>query len=94
MSIFNFGNRQRLHAQLIGNTSGREMFQVDEYNQRKKTTIGIGIIIGLIATLLYFQIQNIPGKLLIFILLITAGLIWYGYHNWSQQVRLRENLYR
>ena len=36
-NIFDFGSKQRMHTQMYGNTTGREMFQINEYNQRKTT---------------------------------------------------------
>ena len=93
MPIFDFKDKQRLHTQLIGNTSGREMFKVDDYNNRKKTTgILIFFITGLL-TLFYFCIQAIPTKILIFLIIITIGLSIWLYFNIKQQLRLREGLY-
>jgi hypothetical protein len=94
MSIFNFGKRQRMHTHMIGHTSGKEMFQVDEYNQRKKTTIGVFLALAGFVTIFYFWIQYIPIKILIFMFLTMGGLVWYGYYNWTQQKRLREALYQ
>ena len=93
MSIFNFGNKQRLHTQLYGNTSGKELFKVDDYNNRKKTT---GILIFFITgflTLFYFCIQAIPTKILTFLIITTIGLSIWLYFNIKQQIRLREVLY-
>lgn len=93
MSIFNFGKRQRLHAQLYGNTTGREMFKVDEYNQRKKTT---GVLIAFILiylTILYFNYSYMLNKvgLFFFLFFVIAGV--YLFFNYKQQRRLREGLY-
>jgi hypothetical protein len=41
MSIFDFGKKQRMHTQLIGNTSGKEMFKVDEYNKIITTCVKV-----------------------------------------------------
>lgn len=93
MAIFNFGNKQRLHTQLVGNTTGREMFRVDEYNQRKKTSIGLGFIIFGLLTLFYFFGKYISGKWLTFLIIGTLGLgIWF-YFNYKQQRILRRGLY-
>jgi hypothetical protein len=93
MGIFDFGKKQRLHTQLYGNTTGKEMFKVNEYNSRKKATIGISIMEVLFLTILYFYFSYIPNKFLIWVGLIMIGTGIYGYFNYIQQIRLRENLY-
>jgi hypothetical protein len=84
MSIFNFGKKQRLHTQLVGNTSGKELFKVDEYNKRKKGTM---FIIGyefLIATLFYVKL---------YLIFSMIGTFVFGFFNFKQQKILREGLY-
>lgn len=93
MAIFDFGKKQRLHAQLVGHTSGNEMFKVDEYNQRKNTTFGCGFVLVLLFTVFYFAWNYIPTKILVFLCLIFIGVAAYGYYNFQQQRRLREKLY-
>ena len=91
--IFNFGNKQRLHTQLVGHTSGNELFKVDEYNQRKKTTALLILALVGFFTLFYFQIQYIPGKILFFLILVCLGLGVWLYFNMKSQFRLKEKLY-
>ena len=93
MSIFNFGNRQRMHTQLVGNTSGREMFKVDEYNERKKTSIGLTLFLLFMSTTFYFTFFSIPMKFRLFLILLTLGAGVFLYFNYKQQRRLREDLY-
>jgi hypothetical protein len=93
MSIFNFGKKQRLHTQLVGNTSGKELFKVDEYNKRKKGTM---FIIGyefLIATLFYFYWNNIQGNVKLYLIFSMIGTFVFGFFNFKQQKILREGLY-
>ena len=93
MAIFDFGHKQRMHTQLVGNTSGREMFKVDEYNQVKKTTVVLGTIIAIILTLFYFSWADIPSKIkgFMFIVLIVCG-VW-TYFNVNHQIKVRNSLY-
>jgi len=93
MSIFDFGRKQRLYTQLHGTTTGREMFKVDEYNQRKKKTGGLSFVFFGLLTLFYFQIQNINTKFLIFLLAVFVGSGIYLYYNIKEQVNLRKLLY-
>lgn len=91
--IFNFGNKQRLHTQLVGNTSGREMFKVDEYNQVKRTTVTLGSVMFAIFTLFFFFWNSIPTKIRLFMVLIFLGAGTWTYFNVKHQIRVRESLY-
>jgi hypothetical protein len=93
MGIFNFGNKQRLHTQLYGNTTGREMFKVEEYNKLKATTIGLSLVLFAFFTIFYFLWKHIPLKVLLFMIIVFLGLGVYLFFNVKQQRRLRENLY-
>jgi fatty acid desaturase len=93
MAIFNFGNKQRLHTQMIGETSGREMFKVDEYNQVKGLTFGLGAIMLGIFTLFFFAWNSIPGKIKLFLSLIFIGCGIWEYFNVKHQIKVRESLY-
>jgi len=93
MAIFDFGHKQRMHTQLVGNTSGREMFKVDEYNQVKKTTVILGTIIAIIFTLFYFGWSLIPGKIKFFMFLIFIGCGVWTYFNVNHQIKVRRSLY-
>ena len=93
MSVFDFGKRQRMHTQFVGSTTGREVFQVDEYNQRKK---GTGVVItasAMILTLFYFAWNSIPKNIKGYLFIALIGILGYGYYNYQQQRRLREKLY-
>lgn len=93
MSIFNFGRRQRLHTQLYGNTNGREMFKIDEYNHIKKITYWLSGTMFIIFTLFYFCWSEIPLKLKGFIgLIFIGGGIW-NYFNIKHQIKVRKSLY-
>lgn len=92
-NLFNFGNKQRLHTQLIGNTTGKELFKVNEYNERKKRTGVLSVSLIILFTIFYFYIQNIPTKILIFMIIITLGLCFWLYSNFKQQRILRGVLY-
>ncbi len=94
MAVFNFGQKQRLHTQMYGRTTGKEMFQVDEYNQRKSSTAALGVISFLLLTSLYFSIGVIALKWVLFLTLLLSGVITAIVFNFKQQIRLRENLYR
>ena len=93
MSMFNFKDKQRLHTQLVGETTGKELFHVDEYNQRKRTTLALVLALVGIFTLMYFCWKMIPMKITVFIILAFVGLATYLYFNCKQQFRLRERLY-
>jgi len=93
MAIFDFGRKQRLHTQMVGNTSGREMFKVDEYNSVKKLTYGIGFIMGIIFTIFYFFFNNIPLKVKIFMGIIFLGCGIWEYFNIKHQIKVRKSLY-
>ena len=92
MSIFNFG-RQRLHTQMHGNTSGREMFKVDEYNHVKTTTYFLGTIMAIIFTLFYFSWNSIPGKIKGFMIIVLLVCGVWTYFNVKHQIKVRESLY-
>lgn len=94
MAIFNFGNKQRLHTQIVGQTSGREMFKVDEYNQVKKLSFILGAIMLSIFTLFYFAWSYIPNKVKVFMGLIFLGCGLWEYFNVKHQIRVRESLYQ
>jgi hypothetical protein len=94
MSIFNFGRKQRLGIDLSGKTSGKEMFKVDEYNQKKRVTIGIFLYSLLIFTIGYFSFDSLKTKMgLFFIILLILSWVWF-YFNYKSQIRLREGLYK
>lgn len=93
MSIFDFKKKQRLNAQLYGHTSGSEMFKVDEYNTRKKVTEAGVIFIVIMLSIFYFFWKDIPQKIIIWMIIITAISIVYCFFNFKQQKRLRERLY-
>jgi hypothetical protein len=93
MGLFDFGHKQRLHTQLVGNTTGREMFKVSEYNNVKKSLFGIGFFIFCFFTLFYFCWNNISTKVLIFLIIIFLGLCYWFYHNFKELNRLKGLLY-
>lgn len=93
MGIFDFGNKQRLHTQLLGNTTGREMFKVNEYNAVKKSLFGIGIFIFGFFAVFWFCWKLISTKVLIFLILIFIGLCYWFYHNFRELNRLKGLLY-
>lgn len=92
MPIFDF-NTQKMNTRLYGHTSGKEMFKVDEYNTRKKTTAGLSFFIISLLTIFYFGGAYIPTKPLIFMILSTIGLCIWFYFNLKQQLILRQGLY-
>lgn len=93
MPIFDFGKKQRLHTQLIGNTSGKEMFKVDEYNQQNKKIGGVVVFDFIIFTILYFYGGLIPIKFLIFMIILTMGLNYFGYSAYKNKQELKGKLY-
>lgn len=94
MGIFDFGKRQKLHTQMIGNTSGREMFKVDEYNQLKRITFSLAGIMMVLFTIFYFAWDYIPTKIKVFMGLIFVGCATWEYFNVKHQIRVRESLYK
>jgi len=93
MAIFNFGNKQRLHTQLLGNTTGREMFKVDEYNSVKKLSFILGFVMFVLFTTFYFCWNSIVIKIRIFMILIFIGCAIWTYFNLKHQTRVRDSLY-
>jgi glucan phosphoethanolaminetransferase (alkaline phosphatase superfamily) len=93
MAIFDFGRKQRLHTQLVGNTSGREMFKVDEYNSVKRLTFLLGFVMVVIFTIFYFCWASIPKNIKIFMILIFIGCGIWEYFNIKHQIRVKESLY-
>ena len=93
MAIFDFGKKQRLHTQLYGNTTGSEMFKVDEYNNRKKVMGILSFIEITLFTIFFFEIQYIPSKVLVFLTLIFVGCGIYGYYTIKELKGLRKRLY-
>lgn len=93
MSTFNFGHRQRMHTQLYGQTSGKELFKVDEYNTRKAVTVYSLTMCIFIFLIEYFFITKIPFKFNFLLILAFIGFSYLGYINFKQQKRLREGLY-
>lgn len=93
MAIFDFGNRQRLHTQLIGNTNGREMFKVDEYNQVKKMNVILGTIMFLLFTSFYFFWTSIGNKIKGFMVIIFVGCAVWFYFNMKHQIKVKRSLY-
>jgi len=93
MAIFDFGRKQRLHTQMVGTTSGREMFKVDEYNHVKKTTFSLGALIFIILTIFYFFWSYIPGKIAGFLVIVVILAGVWEYFNVKHQIRVKESLY-
>jgi glucan phosphoethanolaminetransferase (alkaline phosphatase superfamily) len=93
MSVFDFGRKQRLGVDLYGHTSGREIFNVDEYNNSKKLTVCLVLIMLVIFSAFYFEWTSIPIKIKIFMGLIFLGCSTLGYFNIKKQIRIRESLY-
>jgi len=94
MGIFDFGRKQRLHTQIYGQTSGKELFKIDEYNKSKKITIALITYLVFSFTLLYFGIGGmLSRKSLIFFIFTIVGVIIWLYFNYKNQKRLKENLY-
>lgn len=91
--MFDFGKRQKLHTQLIGSTTGNELFKVDEYNTRRKTTFLTGFICVCIFLIEYWYITLIPIKWNILLFMAFIGSAYFCYSNFIQQKRLREKLY-
>ena len=92
MGIFDF-NKQTMRADLRGQTLGKEMFKVQEYNERKATTFKIISIEAALLTFFYFGYKIIPMKIFIFLIILCLGLGFWGYHNYKEQTKLREKLY-
>ena len=92
MGIFDF-NKQTMRADLRGSTSGKEMFKVQEYNERKANTFKIITIEASLLTLFYFGYKIIPTKIFLFLIIICLGLGFWGFHNYKEQVKLRAKLY-
>jgi hypothetical protein len=93
MTIFDFGKRQRMHTQLVGHTSGHEMFLVDEYNTKKKISTAIISYNIFLLTLMYFAFDFIKTKTGIFFVLIGLAGLGYGYFNFKSQRVLRSKFY-
>lgn len=93
MGIFNFGNKQRLHTQMYGETSGREMFKVDEYNSVKKLSLTLGMTMFCIFSLLFFVNSLIKTKLGLFLILVFIGCGVWEYFNIKHQINVRRSLY-
>ena len=93
MSLFNFGNRQRLHVQLMGNTTGKEMFKVDEYNKIKKISLILGFLVFWIFVCFYFGYKSIPIKLKGFLFIVIFICISWIYFNMKNQKNLKGSLY-
>jgi len=93
MTIFDFGKRQRMHTQLIGNTSGHEMFLVDEYNTKKKISISIICYNLFLLSLMYFAFDFFKTKTGIFFVLIGLISLGFGYFNYKSQKLLRSKFY-
>lgn len=93
MSIFNFKDKQRLHTQIYGQTSGDEMFKIDEYNTTKGYSFALGFIIFCLFTVFYFFWDKIQSKILFFLIIITVVLGILMYFNIKNQLRLKERLY-
>jgi hypothetical protein len=93
MAIFDFGKRQRMHTQVYGHTTGREMFQVDEYNTQMKAIGGAVAVDFMIFTMLYFFWNQIPSKFIVFMFIVAIGMSCLGYFAWKSKQRLRERLY-
>lgn len=91
-NLFNFGNKQRLHAQMIGNTSGREMFVINEYNERKSQIRGLilAFIINLIVIFLLFYFDNFKFGFLLCLPLI--GIVIASYFLLQSKRRLYEKV--
>ena len=65
MGLFDFGNKQRMHTQMVGETSGREMFVMEQYNLKKKNCgacIGFGIFNLMIVVALFYFINKERSK--------------------------------
>ena len=93
MSIFNFGDKQRLHTQMFGHTSGKEMFKVDEYNKVKQVTMSLCLALFLFFTIFYFGWSSIPLKFKGFMFIICILLGGWLYFNVKSQLKLKEYLY-
>jgi len=91
--MFDFGNKQRLHTQLHGNTTGKELFKVDEYNTQNKKIKSAIVVNSFIFATLYFLINEIPLKLIIFLLLIVIFMFLIGYSGYKNKKHLKQNLY-
>ncbi|MCK9429536.1 MAG: hypothetical protein M0R17_05990 [Candidatus Omnitrophica bacterium] len=90
--IFDFGRKQRLGVRLQGNTSGKEMFKIDDYNNRKKNTAILSFIVISILSVFYFFWNNIESKIRIFMILVVVGCLVYGYFNVKEQIRMKERI--
>lgn len=93
MAIFNFGRKQNLGVDLYGHTSGKEMFLIDEYNQRKGFTLGLILILSGIFTIFYFGWDGISNNIKFFFGLVFLGLGIVLYFNLKNQIKMREDLY-
>jgi len=93
MTLFDFGKRQRMHTQLTGNTSGHEMFLVDEYNSRKKVSGAIVCYNFFLLTLIYFAFSFIQTKTGFFFILLGLISLGFGYFNYKSQRILRRKFY-
>ena len=92
MSIFDFGKKQRLHTQLVGNTSGSEMFKIEEYQKTKKILFGIGIADFMSFAIFFFSIQDIPLKITIFWIISLIALNAYGYYTFKHYKKIKQRL--
>jgi len=93
MGIFDFGKKQRMHTQVFGHTTGKEMFQVDEFNSQNKK-IGSAVVVDFsIFAILYFYWSYITPKVIIFMLIIASVMGCVGYFAYKSKRRLREKLY-
>ena len=82
-----------MHTQMHGSTTGREMFQVDEYNNKNKMIEGAIVVDSLIFGILYFLGKYIPLKMIIFLLLIVLAMSFMGYLAYKSKKQLKQNLY-
>jgi hypothetical protein len=93
MTIFDFGKRQRMHTQLVGHTSGHEMFLVDEYNTKKKISTAIISYNIFLLTLMYFAFDFFKTKTGFFFILLGLISLGFGYFNFKSQRILRSKFY-
>jgi len=93
MAIFNFGRKQKLHTQMYGRTTGKEMFKVDEYNKSKQILAGLGFMIFWIFVCFYFGYNSIPIKLRGFLFIVIFICLVWGYIIIKNQKRLKQDLY-
>ena len=90
-TLYDFGNKQRMHTQMIGNTSTKEIFLAREFDNSRSLLVGLSfssIASFIIAYFLFKALVFSYGFLFLFIALALEYVSYMFYKRKSKYERL------